>query len=177
MTVAVRTSGEPIAAAGAVRDAVRAMDPTVPVYNIGTMDQRITSSLSQTRFSTMLLSVFGGIALLLAAIGVYGIISYGVTQRVQEIGIRIALGAQGRDVLAMVMGHAAVLAGLGLVLGVAGAVALTRLLTDLLFRVSPTDPPTFAVGIIALTFVAVLASAVPALRAARVDPIVALRAE
>jgi putative ABC transport system permease protein len=177
MTVAVRTSGEPIAAAGALRDAVRAMDPTVPVYNIGTMDQRITSSLSQTRFSTMLLSVFGGIALLLAAIGVYGIISYGVTQRVQEIGIRIALGAQGRDVLAMVMGHAAVLAGLGLVLGVAGAVALTRLLTDLLFRVSPTDPPTFAVGIIALTFVAVLASAVPALRAARVDPIVALRAE
>jgi putative ABC transport system permease protein len=177
MTVAVRTSGEPIAAAGAVRDAVRAVDPTVPVYNIGTMDQRITSSLSQTRFSTMLLSVFGGIALLLAAIGVYGIISYGVTQRVQEIGIRIALGAQGRDVLAMVMRHAAVLAGLGLLLGLAGALALTRLLTGLLFRVSPTDPPTFAVGIIVLTFVAVLASAVPALRAARVDPVVALRSE
>jgi putative ABC transport system permease protein len=177
MTVAVRTSGEPIAAAGAVRDAVRAVDPTVPVYNIGTMDQRITSSLSQTRFSTMLLSVFGGIALLLAAIGVYGVVSYGVTQRAQEIGIRIALGAQARDVLTMVMRHAAVLAGLGLVLGLAGALALTRLLTDLLFRVSPTDPPTFAVGIMVLTFVAVLASALPAWRAARVDPLVALRSE
>jgi putative ABC transport system permease protein len=177
MTVAVRTSGEPIAAAGAMRDAVRAVDPTVPVYNIGTMDQRITSSLSQTRFSTLLLSVFGGIALLLAAIGVYGIISYGVTQRAQEIGIRIALGAQARDVLTMVMRHAAVLAGLGLVLGLVGALALTRLLTDLLFRVSPTDPPTFAVGIIVLTFVAVLASALPARRAARVDPLVALRSE
>jgi putative ABC transport system permease protein len=177
MTVAVRTSGEPISAVGAVRDAVRAVDPTVPVYNIGTMDQRITTSLSQTRFSTMLLSVFGGIALLLAAIGVYGIISYGVTQRVQEIGIRLALGAQGRDVLTLVMRHAAVLAGLGLVVGLAGALALTRLLAGLLFRVSPTDPPTFAVGIVVLTFVALLAAALPARRAARVDPIVALRSE
>jgi putative ABC transport system permease protein len=177
MTVAVRTSGEPIAAAGAVRDAVRAVDPTVPVYNIGTMDQRITSSLSQTRFSTLLLSVFGGIALLLAAIGVYGIISYGVTQRAQEIGIRIALGAQARDVLTMVMRHAAVLAGLGLVVGLAGALVLTRLLAGLLFRVSPTDPPTFATGMVVLTFVAVLAAALPALRAARVDPVVALRSE
>ena len=177
MTVAVRTSGEPITAAGALRDAVRAVDPTVPVYNIGTMDQRITASLSQTRFSTMLLTVFGGIALLLAAIGVYGIISYGVTQRVQEIGIRIALGAQGRDVLTLVMRHAAVLAGLGLMLGLAGALALTRLLAGLLFRVSPTDPPTFAVGIVVLTFVAVLAAALPARWAARVDPVVALRSE
>jgi putative ABC transport system permease protein len=177
MTVAVRASGEPIATAGAIRDAVRAVDPTVPVYNIGTMDQRITTSLSQTRFSTTLLSVFGGIALLLAAIGVYGIISYGVTQRVQEIGIRIALGAQRRDVLTMVMRHAAVLAGLGLVLGLAGALTLTRLLTGLLFRVSPTDPPTFVVGIVVLTFVAVLAAALPARRAARVDPVVALRSE
>jgi putative ABC transport system permease protein len=177
MTVAVRTSGEAIAAAGVVRDAVRAVDPTVPVYNIGTMDQRITTSLSQTRFSTMLLTVFGGIALLLAAIGVYGIISYGVTQRVQEIGIRIALGAQGRDVLTLIMRHAAVLAGLGLVMGIAGALVLTRLLAGLLFRVSPTDPPTFAVGIVVLTFVAVLAAALPARRAARVDPAVALRSE
>ena len=107
----------------------------------------------------------------------YGIISYGVTQRVQEIGIRIALGAQRRDVLTMVMRHAAVLAGLGLVLGLVGALALTRLLTGLLFRVSPTDPPTFAVGIVVLTVVAVLAAALPARRAARVDPIVALRSE
>jgi putative ABC transport system permease protein len=177
MTVAVRTSGEPIAAAGALRDAVRAVDPTVPVYDIGTMDQRITASLSQTRFSTMLLSVFGGIALLLAASGVYGIISYGVTQRTQEIGIRLALGAQGRDVLTLVVRHGAVLAGLGLVVGLAGALVLTRLLAGLLFRVSPTDPPTFATGIVVLTFVAVLAAAVPALRAARVDPVVALRSE
>jgi putative ABC transport system permease protein len=177
MTLAVRTSGEPIAAAGAVRDAVRAVDPTVPVYNTGTMDQRITASLSQTRFSTMLLSVFGAIALLLAAIGVYGIISYGVTQRVQEIGIRIALGAQNRDVLSMVVRHGAVLAGLGLAVGLAGALALTRLLAGLLFQVSPTDPPTFAIGVVVLTCVAVLAAALPARRAARVDPVVALRSE
>jgi putative ABC transport system permease protein len=177
MTLAVRTRGEPTAAAGAIRDAVREVDPTVPVYNIGTMDQRVTASLSQTRFSTLLLAVFGGIALLLAAIGVYGIISYGVTQRVQEIGIRIALGAQGRDVLTLVVRHGVVLAGLGLVVGLVGALALTRLLAGLLFRVSPTDPPTFAIGIVVLTFVAVLAAALPARRAARVDPVVALRSE
>ncbi|HEX3236414.1 MAG TPA: ABC transporter permease [Gemmatimonadales bacterium] len=177
MTLAVRTSGEPIAAAGTIRDAVRAVDPTVPVYNIGTMDQRITASLSQTRFSTMLLTAFGGIALLLAAIGVYGIISYGVTQRVQEIGIRIALGAQSRDVLTMVVRHGAMLAGWGLALGLVGALVLTRLLSGLLFRVSPTDPPTFATGLVVLSFVAVLAAALPARRAALVDPVTALRSE
>jgi putative ABC transport system permease protein len=125
----------------------------------------------------MLLSAFGGIALLLAAIGVYGIISYGVTQRTQEIGIRIALGAQRRDVLTLVMRHGAVLAGLGLAVGFAGALVLTRLLAGLLFRVSPTDPLTFMTGLAVLTSVAVLAAALPARRAAGVDPAVALRSE
>jgi putative ABC transport system permease protein len=141
------------------------------------MDDRITASLSQSRFSTMLLTTFGAIALLLAAIGVYGIISYGVTQRTQEIGIRLALGAQGNQVLGMMVRHGAALAAVGLGVGLVAALALTRLLSTLLFQVSPTDPPTFASGAIILSGVALLAVLLPARRAARVDPLVALRYE
>jgi putative ABC transport system permease protein len=125
----------------------------------------------------MLLTVFGAIALILAAIGVYGVISYGVTQRTQEIGIRMALGARHAEVLALVVRHAVVLAGIGLIVGLAGALALSRLVSSLLFRVSPTDPPTFATGMVVLTAVAVLAATLPARRAARTDPVVALRNE
>jgi putative ABC transport system permease protein len=125
----------------------------------------------------MLLTVFGAIALILAAIGVYGVISYGVAQRTQEIGIRMALGARHTDVLAMVVRHGAVLAGIGLAVGLGGALALSRLLSSLLFQVSPTDPPTFASGTVVLTAVALLAAALPARRAARTDPMVALRNE
>jgi predicted permease len=177
MTLAVRTQADPHIAANLLRQAVMSVDRTLPVFNIGTMNDRIAASLSQSRFSTMLLTAFGALALLLAAIGVYGIISYGVTQRTQEIGIRLALGAQTRDVLGMVVRHGAVLAGVGLLIGLVAALGLTRLLSSLLFQVSPTDPPTFGVGIMVLGMVAVLAAILPAHRAAQVDPAVALRNE
>jgi ABC-type antimicrobial peptide transport system permease subunit len=125
----------------------------------------------------MLLTAFGGLALLLAAVGVYGVISYGVSQRTQEIGIRVALGAGHRNVLRLVVGHAAALTGAGLLLGLVGALGLSRLIGGLLFQVSPTDPPTLATGTVLLAAVALLAAVLPARRAARVDPAVALRAE
>jgi putative ABC transport system permease protein len=134
-------------------------------------------SLAQSRFSTLLLTVFGAIALILAAIGVYGVIAYGVAQRTREIGIRMALGAHRGDVLAMVVRHGATLAGVGLAVGLAAALALAGLLESLLYRVSPTDPPTFAAGLVVLSLVAVLAAALPARRAARTDPMVALRTD
>jgi len=177
MTLAARTRGDPAALAPALRDAVWGMDRSLPVYAIGTMSERRTASLASSRFSTMLLTVFGGIALLLAAIGVYGVISYGVTQRSQEIGIRVALGAGQARVLRLVVGHAATLTGTGLLLGLGGSLLLSRLISGLLFHVSPTDPPTLATGIVVLVLVALAAALLPAQRAARVDPAVALRAD
>jgi predicted permease len=177
MTVAVRTQGSAASLMTPLRRAVAEVDPGLPLYNLGTMQGRLMDSLAQSRFSTMLLTAFGAIALALAAIGVYGVISYGVAQRTQEIGIRMALGARGADVLAMVVRHGAVLAAIGLAVGLAGALVLSRLVASLLFQVSPTDPPTFATGTVVLTGVAVLAAALPARRAARTDPMVALRNE
>jgi ABC-type antimicrobial peptide transport system permease subunit len=160
-----------------MREAVWSVDRSLPVYSIATMDDRRSTSLAASRFSTLLLTVFGAIALLLAAIGVYGVISYGVTQRAQEIGIRVALGAGRARVLRLVVGHAAALTALGLLLGLGGAVLLSRLIGGLLFQVSPTDPPTLGVGVVVLTGVALIAALLPAERAARLDPAVALRAE
>jgi putative ABC transport system permease protein len=177
MTLAARTRGEPTALAAAMRDAVGSVDRSLPVYSIGTMGDRRTASLASSRFSTMLLTVFGGIALLLAAIGVYGVISYGVTQRSQEIGIRVALGAGQARVLRLVVGHAAVLTGVGLLLGLGGSLLLSRAIGGLLFRVSPTDPPTLAAGVVVLALVALVAALLPAQRASRVDPATALRAD
>ena len=177
MTLAVRTSAEPSALAGALREAAKRVDRGLPVYDIATMDDRRAATLATARFSTTLLTAFGGIALLLASIGVYGVISYGVTQRAQEIGIRLALGADSGRVLRLVVGHAATLAGGGLALGLAGALLLSRLLGGLLFQVSPTDPPTLAAGCVTLALVALTAALVPALRAARLDPARTLRAE
>jgi putative ABC transport system permease protein len=177
MTVALRGQGDPVALMAPLRRAIAEVDPTLPLYNLGTMQGRVMDSMAQSRFSTMLLTVFGTIALILAAIGVYGVISYGVAQRTQEIGIRMALGARHADVLGMVVRHGAVLAGIGLAVGLAGALALSRLIASLLFQVSPTDPPTFATGMVVLTAVAVLAAALPARRAALTDPMIALRNE
>jgi putative ABC transport system permease protein len=173
----VRTRGDAMAAAPAMRDAVWGLDRSLPVYNIATMGDRRTASLASSRFSTMLLTAFGGIALVLAAIGVYGVISYGVTQRAQEIGIRVALGAGRARVLRLVVGHAALLTGIGLLLGLAGAMLLARLMGGLLFQVSPTDPPTLGAGVLVLSGVALVAALLPAERAARLDPSVTLRAE
>ena len=175
MTVVARAGEDAVPLMAPLRRAVAEVDPAVPLYDLGTMQGRLMDSMAQSRFSTMLLTVFGALALALAAIGVYGVISYGVAQRTHEIGIRMALGARHADVLAMVVRHGAVLAGIGLVIGLGGALLLSRLVSSLLFRVSPTDPPTFATGMVVLTAVAVLAAAIPARRAARTDPMVALR--
>jgi putative ABC transport system permease protein len=177
MTLALRAPGNPATISGAIRDAVWGVDRSLPVYDVGTMDALRVGSIAATRFSTMLLSAFGGLALLLAAVGVYGVISYGVTQRTQEIGIRVALGADDRKVLGLVVGHAAALTGIGLLLGLTGALGLSSVIAGLLFQVSPTDPPTLAAGVVLLSVVALLAAVIPARRAARVDPAIALRAE
>ena len=177
MTVVVRAQGDPVALMAPLRRAIADLDPALPLYHLGTMHGRVVDSMAQARFSTTLLTAFGAIALILAAIGVYGVISYGVTQRTQEIGIRMALGARHADVLGMVVRHGAALAAIGLAVGLAGALALSRLIGSLLFQVSPTDPPTFATGMVVLTAVAVLAAVLPARRAAQTDPMVALRNE
>jgi predicted permease len=177
MTVAARRAGDPMRLVPGLREAVRAVDPAVPLYQIGTMDDRITRSLAQAHFSTALLTAFGAVALLLAAIGVFGVISYGVSQRTQEIGVRVALGADRGDVVRLIVRHGAALAGAGLLIGLAGALAATRLLATLLYQVSPTDPPTFLLGATVLGVCALAAAALPAARAARLDPAVALRAE
>ncbi len=176
MAVMVRTSGDPLSLAAAVREQVTAVDKDQPVA-ITTMDQIFSDSVGGQRFNMLLLSIFGALALGLAVVGVFGVINYSVAQRTQEIGIRIALGAQRRDIFRLVVGQGVGLALLGVGIGLVGAVALTRLISGLLFGVSPTDPLTFLVVSLLLTSVALLASYIPALRAMKVDPMVALRCE
>lgn len=161
----------------AVREAVWAVDPNQPVTRVKTMEQVLADTMVVQRFSTWLLGVFAGIALVLAAAGIYGVISYSVSQRTHEIGIRMALGAEQRDVLKLVLGQGMIPALIGLAIGVVGAVGLTRLMATLLFNVSPTDPITFGVIGVLLVVVAVAACYLPARRAARVDPMEALRCE
>jgi len=156
---------------------VAAIDPNQPISNLTTMSQLLAASVARTRFNFLAFSIFAAIALALAAIGVYGVIAYSVSQRYHEIGIRMALGAQAADVLRLIIrqGMKLVLAGVGI--GLAGAIALTRLMKTLLFGVSATDPLTFTVITLLLAFVALLACWIPARRAAKVDPITALRFE
>jgi putative ABC transport system permease protein len=156
---------------------LRELDPDLALANIQTMDEVISRSVAQRRLTMTLLAIFAGAALLLAAVGIYGVIAYSVTQRTQEIGIRMALGAQRGDVLRMVIRQAVTLAGIGILLGAAGAVLLARLMTDLLFGIEPFDPATFVAVSAALAAVALGARYVPGRRATRVDPVVALRAE
>jgi len=172
-----RTSNEPTGLGGTIRAAVHEVDPSQPVSDLKTMDQRITISIGPRRSAVALLSVFAAMALTLAAVGLFGLIRYNVTQRTQEIGVRMALGASGRDVLRMVLGESLRLAVLGVVGGLIAAFALTRVLASLLYGVSATDPLTFAGMALLLTLVALLASWIPARRATRVDPLVALRYE
>jgi putative ABC transport system permease protein len=175
--VVVRASGDPLALTASVRQAVSEVDRDLPIANIRSMDQIVSGMTGASRFRTLLLGVFAAVALLLATIGIYGVISYSVAQRTREIGIRIALGALDRNVLGLVIGQGMKFALIGVGLGIAGASALTRVLSGLLFNVSATDPLTF-VGVSALlALVALLACYVPARRAMKVDPMVALRCE
>jgi putative ABC transport system permease protein len=175
MWLLVRTTGDPASLAGALRRMVWQMDRDLPVENVTTMDRMFSDLVAAPRFNTALLTGFAGVALLLAAIGIYGVLSYTVTQRTTELGIRMALGAQRRRVVGLVVRQGMLLALLGVAAGLAAALAVTRVLTRLLFGVSATDPGVFASVALLLAFVALLAAYLPARRASRVDPMVALR--
>ena len=171
----VRTDGDPNNYRAAIRETLRSVDPALPITQLRTMDEILSDSLSQRRFNTALLVVFALVAALLAAVGVYGVMSYLVTQRTHELGVRMALGAQRADILALVAGGGAKLASVGIAIGVALSLAMTRLLSGLLFGVSSTDPLTFVIIAALFAVVALLASYLPARRAAGTDPLVALR--
>jgi putative ABC transport system permease protein len=177
MMLAVRSPLPTDALTAAIREQVRALDRDQPITGIATMEERFSRRLSEPRFSTLLLGLFAGIAMLLAAIGIYGVMSYAVTQRLHEIGIRMALGAGRRDVLRLIIGQGMKRALLGVGIGLAGALGLTRLMQQLLFGVSATDPLTFAGVALLLMLAALLACWLPARRATKVDPLTALRHE
>ncbi len=177
MQVALRTKGDPTSVLNGVREAIRAVDPDLPVAKVTTLRAITSNSLAQPRFTMLLLGLFGALALALAAVGMYGVISYSVTQRTQEIGIRMALGARRGSVFGMVLGQGARLAAIGIAIGVAAALGVTRLMSRFLFGVQATDPLTFAGVALLLIVVALLACYVPAHRATRVDPMIALRYE
>jgi len=177
LSLAIRTNADAATLAEAIRREVKVVDRNEPVFAVKTMDEVVGSALAERRFSMLLLALFAGTALVLSAIGIYGVMAYFVSQRTQEIGIRIALGASSRDLLRLVLGEGVRLAAAGVALGLVGALALTRAVSSLLYRVDPRDPWTFAALAAALTVVALVACYLPARRAARVDPICALRGD
>jgi predicted permease len=177
MDLIVKSAADPAALTSAIRYAVASIDKDQPITAIATMEKLVNDSVSTRRVTLILLGIFSGLALVLAAIGIYGVISYSVAQRTHEIGIRMALGADGGGVLRMILAQGAKIAGAGVVIGLAASLGLTRLMTNLLFSVSAADPLTFAAVAIVLVGVAMLACYIPARRALRVDPIIALRYE
>jgi len=177
MYLVARTKSNPMGLAKLIQREVASMDKDQPVANIKTMENFFAASVAPRKFSVFLITVFAGIALVLSSIGIYSVISYSVSQRRNELGIRMALGAQARDILKLVMGQGFKLIALGILIGLAAALAATRLLASLLFQVSTKDPFIFIGISLILAFVALLASYIPARRATRVDPIRALRYE
>ncbi len=173
----VRTTGDPLSITATVRQAIWSVDPSQPISNVRTMEEILSEEVAQRRIGMTLLVAFAGLALLLASLGIYGVLSYSVTQRTQEIGIRMALGAGRRDVLQQVMGNGLRLAGAGVAIGLGVSFALTRLMTGLLFGVSASDPRTLIGVTVLLTAVALLACYIPARRATKIDPMIALRYE
>jgi putative ABC transport system permease protein len=177
MEVALLTAVEPGSMATAVRNAVAAIDPEQPVSDISTMEERLATSVAPRRFNLLLLASFALLALLLASVGIYGVVSYAAVQRTHEVGVRMALGAQRRDVLRLIVAQGMVLLLVGIGVGLTGAFLLTRFLAGLLYGVRPTDSATFAAVSLLLAVVAIVACYIPARRATRVDPMVALRYE
>jgi predicted permease len=177
MSLAIHTASDPRSLATVVQRQVLALDPDQPVYRIRTMPELVSESMARRRLSMVLLAIFAGVALALAAVGIYGIMSYTVAQRLHEVGIRMALGAQSVDVVRLVLGQSLWLTLSGILAGLVGSLLLTNFLTSLLFNVKATDPATFGLVALILTFVALLASFVPAYRATNVDPVNALRQE
>ena len=177
MAIVVRTSSDPDALLPAAKEQIRAINKDQPFYSINTMEALVSRSLGERRFNLLLLCAFATIALVLAGVGIYGLISFSISQRTHEIGVRLALGAGGRDITRMILGEWLALALAGVAAGVAGALVLTRLLKGFLFGVTPTDPFTFAAISVLLVALALVASYLPARRATRVDPMVALRYE
>jgi putative ABC transport system permease protein len=177
MVMVVKTNSDPHSLIPVATKQVAAMDPDLPVFGVKTMEEYMSASVAAPRFSTTLLSIFAAVALVLTVVGLYGVMSYSVAQRTNEIGIRLALGAQSRDVLLMIVKQGSFLIGLGIVIGLAGAFALTRLIASLLFGVTAKDPFTFGAVVVLLAVVALLACYIPAWRATKVDPMEALRYE
>jgi putative ABC transport system permease protein len=177
MTLAIRTGSNPLDLAPAVRQAVRSLDPDQPVYQIRTMEGLVANALAPARFTLWLLTIFAGVAGVLAMVGIYSVMAYMVTQRTHEIGIRMALGAQARDTLSLVIRQGMTLAVIGVALGLIGSLAVQRVMKGLLFEVSATDPMTFVVISLMMTGAALLACYIPARRVTKVDPLVALRCE
>ena len=177
MTLLIRTANDPLLLIRQVQEEISAFDKSVPVFHIQSMQEHVSQSLWRQRTTLAMIGAFGVLSLIIAAIGLYGVLSQWVFQRMREIGIRVAVGAHGRDVLRLVFGHAIGMAGAGVIVGVVAAVGLTRLLSTLLFRISPLDVSVFAGAALSLMSMALVACYIPSRRAMRVDPMAALRYE
>ena len=176
-TFFIRTERDPLQVLDAARREIKALDPTLPIYDVKTMEERAGAALARPRFATTLLGAFATMALVLAAIGLYGVMAFSVAQRTREIGLRMALGADAPRVLRGVLAQGLTLAGVGVAVGLAGAIALQRVVAGMLYGVQPTDPATLAGVSLLMGAAAVAAAAIPARRATRVDPMTALRSD